>query len=257
MGIVSGTWPRQGIDNPVLRRLYHWYQQFTNAYQVLFTIGMLIELTRLFWYSDRNENHNNEILENYSMTIIYIMATAKMCVCGRHSKAAYILKEIDKVEKEIETEGLSKEQNKIYKFYIIYIKSILVFSMYMAYGAGMLYLIFPRSQEVSFNTQSTKNKNLPLPFSCWIPLDREKYYCFLYFLHVMAVFYGVGCTIAPDNFLYAIMIFVMAQFKILHDKIVRFVEAADVMAKENRVDVDVTREKVVKKYIKKHFYLTV
>lgn len=255
MSIVSGTWPKQGIHNPVLRKLYNWYQQFTNAYQVLFTVGMLIQLVRLFWYSDGSENHTSEILENYSMTIIYIMATAKMCVCGRTIKAAELLKRVDDVEEEVETEGLSEKQNKIYKFYIIYIKSILAFSIYMGYGEGILYLIFPRSLEVSSNIQSTTNKSLPLPFSCWIPLNREKHYYFLYFLHVMAVFYGAGCTLAPDNFLYGILIFVMAQFKILHDKIVNFVEVAGVVAKESRMDVEVIREKLVKKYVKEHFYL--
>lgn len=256
MGILSGTWPQEDIDDPVLRRLYQWYQIFTNGYQLLFTLGMVIQLARLFWYADEKDNHTSEILENYSMTIIYIMACAKMYVCGKTTKAAELLKKIDQFEDEMQKKGLSEKQNKICKFYIVYIKSILGFSVYMGYGEGILYLIFPRSFELFSNGQLAKNKRLPLPFSCWIPLDRERHYYFLYFLHVLGVIYGVGTTLAPDNFLYAILIFVMEQFKILHDKIANFVEVADAMAKESRTEVEVIREILLKKYAKTHFYLT-
>lgn len=143
--IANGIWPRRAIKNAFHRKIYGWYQLFSNSYHALFTTGMVIQLGRLLAIGADFD----DVFENLSLTILFTLTSVKLYVCSHSDGAALVPKKIRIYEQDVQTGELTKKQLAMYRFYKLYLRGIYLLGLSMAVLLIFQYSVFPKSYDIS------------------------------------------------------------------------------------------------------------
>lgn len=188
------------------------------CYQIVFLVTQWMQI---YFVSPSNLE---EIVKNFSTSLIYSVGIFQLFVCTRQ-KAASLVETIYRMEKEIQEENI-EEHLKIHRHYgkLNYLVSKYFTILGLITGSLVMFAI--PILEMYFN-EAVKPTQRFLPLSSWFPFDEQAHYYVAYLVQVLGGYLGTYNVAVTDVFFYAIMIFGIGQIKILQQRIVQFKETAE------------------------------
>lgn len=212
---IFGVFP-YNFRNELCSTIYHIYSFIIRSYFVTFVIFEYIELVTVF-----NENLYEDIAI-MSISLLYTTTIWKIIVCNSDNFHK-LIKQIRETETRIFS--YSNENLKyIYNYYVkwnhkvdIYFLCVTVITLIPFYIGPILEQTSVESVYVD-HTQNNKTVTYQIrsfPANSWLPFNKYDYYYIAYTYYVAALTIGGGTTVATDILFVSMMVFGIAQIKIL------------------------------------------
>lgn len=210
------------------------------VYFYIYVIRQLIQLTLIIG------KDAVETTKNFTIIIVCFISAFKVSVCTNERSTA-LVNSISKIEKQILTD-INEEHEKMYHYYRKYNHVVNIVFVVLAYSTTFLMFLRPVAEKTDYyETNFTEYPKKPLPFSVWYPFNKYKYYSIVYAEQVFDGFVACHYTACADTLFFSLIIFAIAQLKILCSTIENFPQNVNsLLQNENRV----IEESVVKKSFK-------
>lgn len=187
--------------------LYKIYRTIMVGYFCLYLFRLIVQLCLVV-----GENEN-EAIRNAGVSIMCVTSISKSMVC-MSSRCAEMIQTIKKREMQILQSG-DEAAIKIYTRFTSYNRTILLRFFFCGIIATVACVVAPKLKDSFVEASEIR----PLPISVWIPFDPQKHYNAAYLVQSIDGNFGCIFTVATDTFLLSLMIFAVAQLKILNHNI--------------------------------------
>lgn len=256
--MISGCWPLKYESPSATRRyLYRMNQiMFSKIWRVYAAVFVMTQWVQIYYIPLTNLE---EVVQNISTNLVYTVGLYQIAVC-KHKKAVSIINNIYAMEREI-LEANNELHVKICKYYTKLSNTVNKCFMVMSTLTVTLITFLPlvetrveiyiAANQDNYGQNVSENLQRRLPFSSWLPFDKDSNYNLAYILQGLGGYSGCSFVIYSDIFFFAILIFAIGQIKILQHQIENFKDLSDKNCKDGE---DAVKEElaVLRECVRKH-----
>lgn len=214
---IFAVWPlRFDSSSQISVWLYKIYSTAIRCFFVLFVTTQWIETYHI------PKSNVQELVDNVSVALDYSVGVAQLFLC-LGDRAGKLVRQIVNVEKELK-KTTRKQYLEIYNTYMR--KNHFITKSF--FGLGMftvsLFFVAPFIEEYTFKhfNNATEKYVRPLPFSSWLPFDKQEHYALVFAFHVLAGIISCDIVTSTDSLFYGLTIFCIGQIKILQESLRAF-----------------------------------
>lgn len=163
-----------------------------------------------------------ETTKNISIIIVCFISAFKVSICTSE-KCTTLINYIHKREKQIMA-GINEENKRIYHYYTTYKDFVNIVFIVLAFSTTFLMCMRPVAETTNYyrTNLTIMYPERPLPFSVWYPFNKYKYYSIVYVEQVFDGFLACHYTACADTLFFSLIIFAIAQLRILRVTIKSF-----------------------------------